>query len=246
MYLAVFVVSLFALIALYKKKLTIPAVILSFVLGLVIILCGSWNAFLALGLTFFLTIISDKVKKKNDDKTRNIYQIISNVFVAGFSSILYSITKSEIFYVMIFAVIGGSLADTLASSIGSLSNKLVFNPITFKEMKKGESGAVSFLGLSASICGGIIIGIVYYLEKGNIYHYLVIVLMSLVGSYVDSILGYTIQGKFKCVKCKKFVEDGIHCNKEARLIKGYSFIDNNIVNLLSNIIVFTLTFLFLI
>ena len=113
-------------------------------------------------------------------------------------------------------------------------------------MKKGESGAVSILGLAASILGGLIIGAIYYLGTKNITNYLIIIIMGLLGSYVDSLMGAYLQGKYKCSKCKKIVEEKVHCNKKTKRVKGIRFFDNNVVNLISNIIVFILSYLFLI
>ena len=69
--------------------------------------------------------------------------------------------------------------------------------------------------------------------------------MSLLGSYIDSLLGATMQGKYKCIKCHKAVEKKVHCDKETKLVKGYSFINNDAVNLFNNIFVFFITYIVL-
>ncbi len=244
MYLAVLLPSIFALYALYKNKITVPGIIAAWIMGIIITYIGRIPAFIALSLTFVLTILSDKLK--NQEEKRTIYQMFSNVLTATCALIIYYFKQSEIFIVMYYAVIGGSLADTLASSIGFLAKGKNINPLTFKLMKKGESGAVSSLGLSASFLAGLIIGGVYYLYDGYIVNYLIIILMSGFGSYVDSVMGAYLQGKFKCPKCHKQVENKMHCGKKTKLIHGIRFIDNDVVNLLSNIIVFVITYLIMI
>jgi uncharacterized protein (TIGR00297 family) len=246
MYLRILLPSILALGALYKKKLTNSAIILAWVFGLIIIIFGGYYAFGALVLTFLLTIFSDKLKKKEDrDEKRNVYQIISNVMVPTLAIILFYVTDKLIFYIMYYCVIGSSLADTLASSIGPLSTKKPINIFTLKRMEHGDSGAVSFLGLNASIFGGIIIGIVYYIETLDITNYLLIVIMSTLGSFIDSMLGVSMQAKYECVTCHKKIEEEIHCNKKAKLIHGYKFMNNNTVNLLNNIFVFIISYIFL-
>ncbi len=69
--------------------------------------------------------------------------------------------------------------------------------------------------------------------------------MGLSGSFLDSILGLTVQGKYKCSICNNQVEESIHCDKEAQKIYGLKFIDNNTVNLLNNIIIFIISYIFL-
>ncbi len=246
MYLVILLPSILALFALWKNKITIPGIIAAWIMGIIITYTGGKYTFIALALTFFLTILSDKLKKKDVDEKRTIYQMFSNVLTPTCALILYYFKQNELFLVMYYAVLGGSLADTLASSIGSLSEGKSINPLTFKPMKKGESGAVSSLGISASFLGGLIIGAVYYLSGGFIVNYLIIILMSALDSYADSVMGAYLQGKFKCNKCKKIVENKNHCNKETKLIKGISFMNNDAVNLLSNIIVFITTYLVMI
>lgn len=244
MYIQILLPSIFALYALYKKSLTIGGIISAWIMGIIIIYCGGIYPFIALALTFILTRISDYYKK-DEEETRDIYQIFSNVFLACLSTILFYITYKDVFLVMYYAVIAESISDTLAYSIGSSSKKNSFNPLTFRKMKKGESGAVSLLGLSASLIGGLVIGLVYYAQSYNLTNYLVIIIMGFIGSYSDSLMGAYLQGKFTCSKCKKEVETKYHCGKEAKLIRGYSFFNNNIVNLLSNAIVFVLTYIVL-
>lgn len=244
MYIEILLPSIFALYALYKKCLTNWGVISAWIMGIIIIHCGGVYPFAALALTFILTRISDYLKK-DEEESRDIYQVFSNVFTACLSTILFYFTGKEMFLVMYYAVLGESISDTLAYSIGSASKKNNFNPLTFRKMKKGESGAISLLGLFASFIGGIVIGLVYYVYSANLYNYIIIILMGFVGSYADSLMGAYLQGKYTCKKCKKEVESYIHCNGEAKLIKGYRFFNNNVVNLLSNAIVFILTYLIL-
>lgn len=246
MYISILLPSIFALFAVFKKKVTNGAAILAWIFGFIITYYGGIIAFIALALTFILTILSDKIKKTSKDGSRNVYQIISNVLTPTLCIVLYHFTNNNMFDVMYYAVIASSLADTLASSIGTLSTKDPVNIFTLKRVKPGESGAVSFLGLNASALGGIIIGLVYYIKAYNVTNYLLIILMSVVGSLADSILGITLQAKYKCSKCHKEVEESTHCNKQTKLISGCSWIDNDVVNLLNNIIVFLLSYIFLI
>lgn len=56
----------------------------------------------------------------------------------------------------------------------------------------------------------------------------------MIATNIDSILGATIQAKYKCLNCKKNVEEmTIHCNLPVVQEKGISMVDNNVVNLLA-------------
>lgn len=238
--------TILALYALFRQKVTAPGVILAWFIGIIIYTYGGILSFTALALLFILTILSDKIKKTKKDKTRNIKQMISNILTAGLCIVLYKYSNNkEIFLVMYFAVIASSLSDTLASSIGTLSKKKPINIFTMEKVETGESGGVSILGLFASLLGGVIIGIVYLFVNINISNFILISLMGLVGSIFDSVLGILVEAKYVCSKCKKTVEEKIHCNNNTKLIKGYPYIDNNMVNLLNNIFIFILTYILL-
>lgn len=245
MYLSVLLPSIFALFALYKNKLTIPAIILAWVFGFLICYLGGKLAFVALATTFILTILSDKLKKNNSDKKRNIYQIICNVFIPTLCIILYYIFDNNRFYVMFYCTIGSSLADTLASSIGLFSKKTPLNPLTFHKMKKGESGAVSVLGLIASAAGGLIIGLIYYFKYSIVINLIIIILMSTLGSYIDSLIGSCLQARYKCPKCHEIVEVSVHCKTKTRLYSGLTWINNNVVNFSNNLSIFIISYILL-
>ena len=80
----------------------------------------------------------------------------------------------------------------------------------------------------------------------NYYSIFAIIIGSFVGILIDSIIGATIQAQYYCVDCKKYSELQYHHKKKNELTKGYSFIDNNIVNLLSTTIGSVLSILIII
>jgi len=55
------------------------------------------------------------------------------------------------------------------------------------------------------------------------------------GSIIDSILGATVQGIYRCRVCGSLIEHQVHCQNQADLIKGFKIINNDMVNLLSNL-----------
>ena len=246
MYLSILLPSLMALYALYKNKLTMPGIILAWACGFFICYFGGLLTFTALAVTIILIMITDKMKKTSEDKTRTIYQIIGNLLIPTICIILYTLTNNHIFYVMYYAVLGASLADSLASGIGSFSKGKVVNILTMKKVSRGESGGVSLLGNLAALGGGILIASIYLVKIINYKNFILIAFMGIFGSTVDSVLGILFQGKYQCKICKKTIEVTEHCGQKTKLIKGFAFFDNNTVNLLSNVIIFILSYLILI
>src|SRR5574344_1139099 len=117
MYLAILLPTILAFYAIYKHKLTNSAGLFAWLCAFIIAYYGGLYAFYALALTFFLTIISDKIKTTKRDQKR------SNVLTPTLCIILFHFKNANLFYVMYYAVLSSSLADTLASSIGTLSKE---------------------------------------------------------------------------------------------------------------------------
>jgi uncharacterized membrane protein len=59
----------------------------------------------------------------------------------------------------------------------------------------------------------------------------------LVGSLFDSLLGATVQGIYFCEHCAKETERPIHvCGQAARPLRGWTWLNNDIVNLLASLL----------
>ena len=72
---------------------------------------------------------------------------------------------------------------------------------------------------------------------------LVVVFCGFFGCVVDSILGSTVQVKYKCQECGEIIEKKEHCNLETKKHSGISFVDNNVVNLFGTIFAAILSYI---
>ena len=230
---------LLGLLAFFKKALTIPALTLAVIFSILITHYGGLPSFIILLVVFLGSVISKILNKNKKSEKRKLIQIIANVGVGTLSLIILKITKNDIYLLIYASVMAESLADTLASDIGTLSKKEPINILTLKKGEKGLSGNISLLGLTASLIGSIIIALIYYIgiEKSMI-SLLTIILSGFLGSIIDSLLGASIQVKYQCKKCKKITERKEHCGIKTNYDRGIKWIDNNLVNLLSNFIIF--------
>jgi uncharacterized membrane protein len=50
------------------------------------------------------------------------------------------------------------------------------------------------------------------------------------GSFIDSLLGGTIQATYKCTICNKYTERKNHCGILSKHIQGIQWINNDFVN----------------
>ncbi len=232
------------LYAYLKKALTIPAIVLAGLFTFVITYYSGYAFFLMILAIFMVDKIFAHITKKKSDKKRNIYQIAANLLMAFISIICYILFKDSKYLLIASCVLAGSLSDTLSSTIGVVSNKC-FDCITFKKGTPGLSGNISLLGIGGGLLGALIIAcIYYYLVDLNYHSYLLITLIGLLGSLVDSIIGSLFQVKYQCKNCGVLTESRKHCGVVSKKIKGFKNIDNNIVNFLESLIIFIIGLLF--
>jgi uncharacterized membrane protein len=102
----------------------------------------------------------------------------------------------------------------------------------------GTSGGVSLLGTAVSLAGGLLIGLAPALW-GQPLRPLPALLMGglagLIGSAADSLLGATVQRIYYCDTCQKETERRRHrCGTLTRPLRGWSWLNNDLVNLLSS------------
>ena len=237
---------LLGLIAYLKKALTMPALILAVLFSTLITYFGGLTSVIILVVVFLGSIITKLFHKNKKSNKRKLIQIISNVGIGALSLIIYKFTSNDLYLLIYASVMAESLADTLASDIGVLSKSEPINILTFKKGERGLSGNISFLGLTSALIGSLLIGTIYYIGMDkSITSFIIIILSGFLGSLIDSILGASIQVKYKCTKCKKITERKEHCGKKTNYYKGIKWIDNNLVNLLSNAIVFIILLIIL-
>lgn len=134
--------------------------------------------------------------------------------------------------------IGTAAADTVATEIGLLSRK---PPRLITDLKTrvppGTSGGVSVLGESAQIVSSVLTSaaVVIFIPSADFarWAFAVTMISSFVGSTLDSVIGATVQGIFRCEVCQRTTEKRVHCGRETVHIRGMPWIGNNVVNLLA-------------
>ncbi len=185
------------------------------------------------------TTVSDLQKKGG---TRDWVQVLANGGVAGLAALLYGISSSPHALVMFGAALAASTSDTWAGEAGILSRKPPVSIRTGKPVPPGMSGGVSFLGTVSSMVGSLMIALAWY-GAFAVYHdaawvFLasIIALAGIVGSLVDSLLGATVQGHYWDSQKKQITEHEMRDGKKLELCRGIRWIDNDVVNVLSNII----------
>jgi len=160
---------------------------------------------------------------------RDHIQIFANGGVALILVVLNFFLNSGLLFVLFVSSIAAVCADTWATEIGTITKNTTIYILTLKKIEQGLSGGISVLGTVGGILGAFVISLIGKIWSGKRY-FLVIAAAGFVGSLVDSILGASIQVRYKCKVCNLITEKGEHCGQNSSVIGGYRLINNDFVN----------------
>lgn len=203
---------------------------------------GVWIASALLVFFILGSIVSkirNDVKRKaeslqDDTGARNWKQVLANSLPASILLwLFYMYPNEKIFLLLSFAVFSAAASDTFSSEIGMMSKGKVFSILTGKQIPNGVSGGVSIIGLLAGLLGSILLSVLTIPEFG-MSGFTAASLLGFTGTLIDSILGASIQRKYKGVKGNLQDKSEPHHNIP---ISGFRYITNNAVNLITLILV---------
>lgn len=183
-------------------------------------------------------------EKFSKGSRRDSGQVLANGGIAGALVIAQAIFPSAAF---LWAAAAGTLAavnaDTWATELGVLSRVEPRLLTTGKKVEKGTSGAVSGVGTLAAMAGAAAIGVLAIIvwpdDAGGASFTAapvrlgLIALAGLAGSFVDSLLGATVQAIYYCPTCAKETErhPKHSCGTATQQIRGWNWLNNDLVNL---------------
>lgn len=252
--------SIISYIAYKKQALSLSGVIGAVIIGTGIFFSSSFYGSV-LVIVFFSSctlfgflkdILKTKIEKQYKKSSgRDFFQVFANGGVGLIYSLLYFFTLEPIYIILIGVSYAAPNADTWASELGVLGYSEPIHLRTLKRVPKGTSGAISLFGSILSFLGALLISI-FAILLIIIFHlkitpysllevFILILLGGSLGSFIDSILGAFIQGIYFNEELKKEIEQSTYNEKTNKLIRGYRFFNNDLVNftsvLLSSIVI---------
>lgn len=252
---------IFGALAWLTKRLTRNGALVAGIIGSLIWIGGGFYAWSLLGLFFVSSSFWSNYKEERKyhlnqvhekGSQRDAWQVLANGGICALCCLGYGVTQSPSFLIATAVSIAASTADTWASEIGVLSSKPPRSMITMRVMPTGLSGGVSTLGTVAQIIGAGLIAayastyllLFYQLPFNALRLGALIAILGVLGSLIDSLLGILLQAKYECLICHLKTEKTIHHGVQTKVIGGISWLTNDKVNLISNLMVTLLAFLF--
>ena len=207
---------------------------------------GGGGAFGAVALLLFFGSSSglSRVGKRKKDALafekggqRDAGQVLANGGVAALCAGLLPLVSPEIRPVLWAAFLGSlseACADTWATEVGTLAARPPRLIINFRPAPKGASGAVSLPGSLALLAGAALIACIGFWQ-GGAGAFGAALIGGVLGAFLDSLLGATVQAQYECAICGKITERREHHGLPTDLIRGYAFMNNDVVNALGTL-----------
>jgi uncharacterized protein (TIGR00297 family) len=167
-----------------------------------LIVGAGWAAFAALGVVFLLTWTATRIgsARKGGLGTsearagRNALQVLANIGVASVCALLYARFGDRRLLVCAGAALAEAAADTVSSEIGQALGgepRLVTN---WRIVGTGTDGAITLAGTFAGAAAAVAVALTCVLgEMFNGREFLVCIAAGMIGTFVDSLLGATIE-----------------------------------------------------
>jgi uncharacterized protein (TIGR00297 family) len=245
---AVLLSLLFAVLAWWRGWLDAGGAALAALMGILIWTAGGWT--LAMPLLFFFVSGSllGKLPRINttDQKhgrPRDWMQVLANGGIAALFMWLHTFLPQGTWVLAAWVSVAISTADTWSSEIGQWAGGKVVNIIGFKPMQAGISGGVSWQGTLGGFAGALSIGLLGYLLAGFGWMATCIVTIAgFAGMLTDSLLGSVCQAGYRDAKGLRTENREDATNSQP--VKGWGWMTNDWVNLLSNVIICLLALVF--
>jgi uncharacterized protein (TIGR00297 family) len=258
-FIGFFLSVVIAFVAYRRGSLSNSGAVGALIVGTLIFGLGGWMWGIMLAVFFisssFLshfkerekTVVAEKFEKGH---RRDIGQVFANGGLGALIAVLSafvpeSVVAHDTWFFLFTGVMATVTADTWATELGTLSKTAPRLITSGRPVEVGTSGGVSPLGTAVSFGGGLLIGLTAGLfgAVAGLHPWSAAPVISLVGaisgaagSAIDSLMGATIQQIYYCDTCAKETERKLHrCGTITRPLRGWSWMNNDLVNLLSSL-----------
>ena len=174
-----------------------------------------------------LTMLNSRVNRKTSGAgNRNSWQVLANIAAALLASVLFLVTRNELFIQLFIVGVAAVTADTWASETGPVFHRSCFSLATLSRERSGVSGGISAAGILGALSGALsvsAIGAVLLLQEFNLRMVLLMALSGFAASFVDSLLGARLEPRL----------ENLHYFKREK--SGERITPNDVINTLASL-----------
>jgi uncharacterized protein (TIGR00297 family) len=199
-------------------------------------------------------LLAEKFQKGS---RRDLGQALANGGWCAALAAMFGVWHAPVLFAAFIGALATVTADTWATEIGVLSAQAPRLITTWQKVPVGTSGGVTALGTLTALLGAALIGggamvlttiAAWYASVGKVpiqrislpprwfAVFSIAAIGGLGGSLFDSLLGSTVQAIYYCDYDRKETERRVHsCGRATRYLRGYRWMDNDVVNFLASV-----------
>jgi len=227
-----------AILAWRIGALTVSGAIAAFAVGVLILWNTGWVGCAVLGIFFATSSLFAAVASRlhpgvePPDETRDWRRVLANGGVAAVVALAERFEPGLGVW-LVTTTLAAATADTWATAFGAFSPGPPRDIVRWNVVPPGTSGGVTVFGTSGGAMGAGLIGLVGAGNGGGRL-YGAAVAIGFLAMIVDSVLGSTMQARFRCPRCNEGTERRLHrCGRRTEWEGGRRWLDNSAVNLVT-------------
>jgi len=190
-----------------------------------------WRGFLLL-LTFFVTA---SALTRGGGRRRPV-QVFANGGVAALCALL---ARADGAFVAAFAgAIAAAAADTWSTEIGGRFGGTPRSLVTWRMVAPGTSGGITVAGNLGGLAAALLIGMTTWAAGLTTASGAArVAAAGIAGALADSLLGATVQARWRCPSCGATIETPRHgCEAAGEPMSGWRWLDNDAVNAVATLV----------
>jgi uncharacterized protein (TIGR00297 family) len=233
-----------AFVARAARSLTTSGAIAATIVGTAAVAAGwSWGGLL---ICYFVssTLLSRSGRVIKERRTasivakggeRDAVQVFANGAVFTGAAIAMLIRPDAHWVALGAGSLAAAAADTWATEIGTRYGGEPRSILSGRRVPAGTSGGITVIGSMAAFAGAVFVAILAWFMGWTPAIARYVAVGGVAGALIDSILGGTVQARRWCDTCERETERSIHdCGSLTRPLRGLKWLDNDVVNFLSN------------
>ena len=236
--------AIIAIVARKARSLTIGGSFAATVIGTLAVTAGwSWGVLL---IVYFAssTLLSRSGRALKERRTasivakggeRDAVQVLANGAVFAGAAVAMLLRPDARWVALGAGSLAAAAADTWATEVGTLYGGEPRSIVSWRRVPAGTSGGITPIGTLAAVSGAMFVAILALSLGWTTVIARHVALGGVLGALLDSVLGATVQARRWCETCGRETERAIHdCGTATRPHRGLGWLDNDLVNFLSN------------